>query len=198
LDLKQILSEEKMNIKMILAILPVLFVCESFAFNPQRVYKKKCSKCHSVKSENSEKAPSFVELESKRGKEWLQNYVQTSKNPMHKFKKYQGQKLDELIDYIFAIGSGSDSAIKKLEGDTKAGRVVSTSCRSCHGPSGYSANPEIPHLRGQNAYYLINQLKAFRDGSRLDPNGTMNAMVKSLSDRDIVNISVYYEELNNN
>jgi len=188
-----------MNAKLVIGTLSLLFITvNSFAFNPRRVYKKKCSTCHSVKTENSDKAPTFVELESKRGNEWVKNYIRTSKNKDHKFKKYKGQKLDDLIGYIFAIGSGSDSAIKALKGNAKAGRLVSSSCVSCHGPSGYSSNPETPHLRGQNARYLISQLKAFRDGSRVDENGTMSAMAKSLSDRDIVNISVYYEELNNN
>lgn len=175
----------------------ITFNCE--AFNPQRTYQKKCSQCHSVKSEIAEPAPSFVALEQKRGDEWVKNYIKTSNSQEHDFSSYatNEKKLNELINFIFVAGAGTDQEIRHLKGDMKAGRVLSSSCVSCHGPSGYSSNPEVPHLRGQNGAYLIAQLKAFRDGGRIDTNGTMSSMAKSLSDRDIVNISTYYETLNN-
>lgn len=176
-----------------------LIVFNCMAFNPQRTFQKKCSECHSVESEIAEPGPSFVALEQKRGAEWVKNYIKTSSSKEHNFSTYatNEKKLNELVEFLFIAGAGTDKEIKNLKGDVKAGRVLSSSCVSCHGPSGYSSNPEIPHLRGQNAAYLVSQLKAFRDGSRVDANGAMSSMAKSLSDRDIVNISTYYENLNN-
>jgi len=78
-------------------------------------------------------------------------------------------------------------------GDIKAGKVKAASCAACHGGEGLSSNPEWPNLAGQNAQYLINQLKGFRDGDRNSP--MMSPMAKPLSDADIHDISAYYASL---
>ena len=67
-----------------------------------------------------------------------------------------------------------------------------SSCTACHGvqlqggsaPSG--AGPvAAPRLAGQSPGYLARQLRAFRAGDRVDPSGQMQAVSRSLSDRDI-------------
>ena len=50
-----------------------------------------------------------------------------------------------------------------------------------------------PRLAGQNAQYLVAQLKDFREGRR--KNDIMNAMVASLDENTIVSIASYYASL---
>ncbi|TEU22032.1 MAG: c-type cytochrome [Gammaproteobacteria bacterium] len=47
-------------------------------------------------------------------------------------------------------------------------------CSGCHGAGGNSMIPSYPSLAGKDAGWIFDQLKAFQDGSRVDP--TMNAM----------------------
>ncbi len=49
-------------------------------------------------------------------------------------------------------------------------QVVVTICSNCHGVDGNSIHPRYPNLAGQAKEYLIDQLKAFRDKSRKDPD----------------------------
>ena len=77
--------------------------------------------------------------------------------------------------------------------DIEAGKVKSATCAGCHGSDGISNNPMWPNLAGQQAGYLVKQLKAFRDGTRSDP--MMTPMASPLSDGDIANLAAYYNSL---
>ena len=65
-------------------------------------------------------------------------------------------------------------------------------CSSCHGPNGNSSNPDWPRLAGQSAVYIAAQLRMFRAGTR--PNPVMMPLAATLSDQDIADIAVYYEQ----
>ncbi len=80
-----------------------------------------------------------------------------------------------------------------LEGSAEAGKASAITCTACHGTEGNSANPMWPNIAGQNAPYLLAQLKAYKDGSRYDPLMTSQAML--LSDEDMANLAVYFESL---
>ena len=75
-------------------------------------------------------------------------------------------------------------------GDPVAGQKKAGLCISCHGADGNSNNPDWPSLAGQHADYLSKQLHDFKSQARKDP--TMNAMVASLSDTDIADISAFF------
>ena len=66
-------------------------------------------------------------------------------------------------------------------------------CAACHGDNGISANTLWPNLAAQKADYLQKQLKAFRDGVRVDP--LMSPVSKTLSDEDIQLLAKYYSDL---
>ncbi|MGP0094458.1 MAG: DmsE family decaheme c-type cytochrome [Xanthobacteraceae bacterium] len=51
-------------------------------------------------------------------------------------------------------------------GDPSAGKVATALCAGCHGERGVSASPAFPSLAGQDARYLADALRAYRDGSR--------------------------------
>ena len=80
-----------------------------------------------------------------------------------------------------------------VDGSAEAGKARALTCTACHGPEGNSASPMWPNIAGQNAPYLLAQLKAFKDGGRSDPLMTSQAMM--LSDEDMANLAVYFESL---
>ena len=80
-----------------------------------------------------------------------------------------------------------------VEGSAEAGKAKALTCTACHGPEGNSANALWPNLAGQNAPYLLAQLKAFKDGSRMDPLMSSQAMM--LSEEDMADLAVYFESL---
>lgn len=67
-------------------------------------------------------------------------------------------------------------------------------CGTCHGPRGNSQQPKFPSLAGQNANYLVTQLKAFRAQTRGDPDalGYMWGMASQLDDTTIDALAKYY------
>ncbi len=77
--------------------------------------------------------------------------------------------------------------------DIAAGKAKAVMCAACHGPAGISPNPMWPNLAGQQDQYMIKQLKAFRDGQRVDP--IMSPMAKPLTDADIANIAAFFASL---
>jgi DmsE family decaheme c-type cytochrome len=78
-------------------------------------------------------------------------------------------------------------------GDASTGKAVSAACAGCHGPQGVSPNPLWPSLAGQDARYLADALKAYKDGSR--DNAMMKGFVASLNEQTINDIASYYASL---
>ena len=78
-------------------------------------------------------------------------------------------------------------------GDAAAGKAKSVLCAACHGAEGISGNDIWPNLAGQKYGYLVKQIKAFRDGDRIDP--MMAPMVSGLTDEDIDNLAAYFSGL---
>jgi cytochrome c553 len=78
-----------------------------------------------------------------------------------------------------------------------AGREKYVQCASCHGADGRSTvMPQYPKIAGQTAEYVVNALKAYRDGRRLGTYAAiMAAVAKPLSDADIANLAAYVESL---
>lgn len=65
-------------------------------------------------------------------------------------------------------------------------------CQGCHGPAGAGIPAQYPRLAGQYADYLVAQLKAFKDGVRMnDPNGMMRAVAERMSEREIRAVAEY-------
>ena len=72
-------------------------------------------------------------------------------------------------------------------------------CAGCHNPRGDGNEPAgYPALGGQNAEYLVKQLKAYRDGSRDSGNNAaiMMDVAAKLTDAEIEAVSSYISGLN--
>lgn len=73
-------------------------------------------------------------------------------------------------------------------------RIAIGTCGTCHGATGVSEQPKYPRLAGQNANYLVAQLKAFRGQTRGDADaiGYMWGMSAQLEDDTIDALAQYY------
>ena len=58
-----------------------------------------------------------------------------------------------------------------------AGKKKARLCAVCHGLDGLSKNPEAPNLAGDDAGYIVKQLKAFQSGAR--QNEQMSIMARA-------------------
>ncbi|MEC7767389.1 MAG: c-type cytochrome [Pseudomonadota bacterium] len=76
------------------------------------------------------------------------------------------------------------------QGNPAAGQTKAALCATCHGAEGNSELAINPKLAGQNAAYIIKQLKDYKAGVRSNP--TMSAMVLNLSEEDMEDIAAWY------
>jgi cytochrome c553 len=88
-------------------------------------------------------------------------------------------------------GSSAPANAPFADGDATRGATKAAVCSACHGPSGNSTSPDWPRLAGQNAVYIVEQLRLFRSGVRDNP--VMKPLASTLSDQDIDDIAVYYQ-----
>lgn len=93
----------------------------------------------------------------------------------------------------FALAAFGARAESLVDGDIEAGKARSTTCAACHGVEGVSSTPLWPNLAGQNAKYIVEQLRNFKEGRR--QNALMSSQAMALSDEDMRNLAVYYESL---
>lgn len=78
-------------------------------------------------------------------------------------------------------------------GDRAAGKTAAADCGGCHGDLGVSGSPATPSLAGQDAEYLVDALKAYKNNTRSDD--TMKSLAASIDERAMKNIAAYYANL---
>lgn len=100
---------------------------------------------------------------------------------------------------LTALVSFQSNAASLVDGDAAAGKSKAVTCSACHGAEGNSVNPAWPNIAGQNANYIVAQLKAFKPGENGEPalrsDPLMTSMAMPLSDEDIRDLAVYFEGL---
>lgn len=115
------------------------------------------------------------------------------------------QDLQDLAAYFNAqdmvVGQSDPDLVDQGAALYRGGNMATgvPSCAGCHNPQGVGNEPAgYPALGGQSAEYLINQLKAYRDGSR--DSGThasiMMDVASKLTDAEIEAVSSYISGLN--
>jgi cytochrome c553 len=77
--------------------------------------------------------------------------------------------------------------------DPVSGQKLAGACAVCHGPQGISQIPNAPHLAGQPALYVAEQLKNYRSGKR--PNEVMAVIAKPLTDQEIDDLAAWYASI---
>ncbi len=78
-------------------------------------------------------------------------------------------------------------------GDIASGRALANQCAVCHGLDGMAVQPDAPNIGGESEIYLINQLRAFRDGER--QHQQMSIIAQGLSDKNIEDVAAYFSAI---
>lgn len=99
-----------------------------------------------------------------------------------------GAGLTRWLLFALAFCAGAAQARDPVAGKAKAGM-----CATCHGPLGMSQLPNAPHLAGQPAIYLAEQLKNYRSGKRA--HEVMAVIAKPLTDADIDDLAAWYASI---
>jgi cytochrome c553 len=89
--------------------------------------------------------------------------------------------------FVPTIASAADAAA------VAAGKKKAAACAVCHGLDGLSKNPDAPNLAGDNADYIVKQLKAFQAGTRQDER--MSIMAQGLSEEDVKHVAAWYSSI---
>ena len=66
-------------------------------------------------------------------------------------------------------------------------------CATCHGEAGIPTQKNIPVIWGQNAGYLIYQLRDFKSGSR--KNDIMSPIAATIDPADVSKLAIYFSKL---
>jgi cytochrome subunit of sulfide dehydrogenase len=74
-------------------------------------------------------------------------------------------------------------------------QALAATCANCHGTQGRAVpGAAVPGLAGLPASYIVEQLKAFKAGTR--PATVMQQLAKGYSDTQIDQLATYYAALN--
>ncbi|KEF30821.1 MAG: cytochrome c4 [Gammaproteobacteria bacterium] len=115
------------------------------------------------------------------------------------------QELQDLAAYFdsneMIVNQASPEGLEQGEALYRGGNMASgvPACAGCHNPRGQGNEPAgYPMLGGQNADYVIKQLKAYRDGTRAtDSNSAiMMDVAAKLTDAEIEAVANYVSGLN--
>ncbi len=71
-----------------------------------------------------------------------------------------------------------------------AGKSEAALCAACHGAEGMSVATNVPNLAGQHYEYLMEQLIAYKEGTR--KNGVMNELIRPMTLEQLRNIAAYF------
>ncbi|HBH37164.1 MAG TPA: cytochrome C [Curvibacter sp.] len=73
-------------------------------------------------------------------------------------------------------------------------RALAATCANCHGTDGRTApGSAVPSLAGMPKEYMIQQMKAFQNGTR--PATVMHQLAKGLTDEQIESTAAYFATL---
>jgi cytochrome c553 len=80
-------------------------------------------------------------------------------------------------------------------GDPQSGSQKALLCSECHGFDGFTPDPIIPRLNGQDQDFLKRQIAMYQNGQRFD--SVMNEVLEKvkLKDADIEDITAFYASL---
>ena len=170
-----------------------------------------CAACHGMNGEGNPatKAPALAGQDSlylvrqianlKHGKRVSTEPLAAGMLPMLAMVK--DEEIEDLVKHIQTLKPASIAHTEK--GDAAKGKALYTVCGTCHGLKA-EGNPALkgPKLTGLQDWYIVSQLKAFKDGKRgadatKEPEGALMApMSKMLPDEQAMkDIAEYIKTL---
>ena len=90
---------------------------------------------------------------------------------------------------ILPLLAGVAYAQQASETDMRSAALLASNCANCHGTLG-NAQGAMPSLAGQQKTYIVEQMRAFRDGKR--PATIMHQLAKGYTDQQIELIAEFF------
>lgn len=174
---------------------------------------KLCSACHGERGEGNPdlQAPRiaglpawYVRAQLEKFQSGLRGYDPRDTAGLQMRPMARALTRDEDIEAMAAYVAGLDGppAAPRVEGDAKRGQTLYAPCTACHGPDGAGNEAlKAPPLAGQADWYVVEQLRKYREGIRgtqpQDALGMqMRAMSMTLSDEQAMrDVAAYIRSL---
>ncbi len=86
----------------------------------------------------------------------------------------------------------SAASAELMPGDADRGKRINVTCAACHGTDGNSPTSAFPSIGGQQAEYLLKQMRDIKGGQR--EVAVMVGMLDNMSDQDLVDLAAFYSE----
>jgi cytochrome c553 len=157
-----------------------------------------CAKCHGdIGISHKEGVPSLIGISPKYLFETMQAYKQGDR-PIDDKNADMKKALDALSDRdlqniaLFYALQNERLTRAQTEGppQTPVAKDTLAVCAKCHGETGVSSSAATPSIAGQDATYLLNALRAYKDGTREDD--TMGPKAKKLDDVEMTNLAAFF------
>jgi len=160
-----------------------------------------CTKCHGENGvSHKEGVPSLIGLHPKYLVETMQSFKSGDRRIDGKnedMKKALEPLSDEDIGRIALYYALQSENLTRAQTPNGGGAPVSKEalapCVKCHGEDGIGDSPITPSLAGQDLTYMLNALRAYKDGTRDDD--IMTPRAKRLDDVAMNALSAYYAGL---
>lgn len=180
---------------------PALFAVAALilAASARPVAVEKCATCHGADGRSLDpRIPSLAGQQTAYLSIQLVQYRdQRRKDPAMSpvAEKLSDAEIRELAAYYAALPPFAS----RRDGDparVAAGKKVSDAqhCGSCHLPD-LSGQKHIPRLVGQQHEYVLKEMRAFKDQTRADLDGSMTMAAQPLSPRDVEDVAEYISSL---
>jgi cytochrome c553 len=102
------------------------------------------------------------------------------------------RKAEKMIEEAGEIVKNAEKIVKEAEEDID-GLLHILNCSECHGFDGNSSDQAKPNLAGLNEQYIIRQLDAFKEGTRIDED--MEQVVREIpSDKELQGLAIYFSK----
>ena len=166
-----------------------------------KVASAPCAKCHGNDGvSHKEGVPSLIGLHPKYLVDAMQAYKEGDR-PVDKRNEEMKKALDALSDldlqhialYYALQSEGLVKAQTPNPGGAPIAKDLMAVCAKCHRETGISTSAATPNLAGQDATYILNALRAYKDGTRDDD--TMGPKARKLDDVEMKNLAAYYAGL---
>jgi sulfide dehydrogenase cytochrome subunit len=99
-------------------------------------------------------------------------------------------KTRRIMSCVFALPLlGGVAYAQQPAADMRSAALLASNCANCHGTLGH-AQGAMPSLAGQQKPYIVEQMRAFRDGKR--PATIMHQLAKGYTDQQIELIAEFF------
>lgn len=176
-----------------------------------KILSKACVACHGDTGNSS--VATWPKLAGQNSRYLIQQilaFKAGEKGPRYNVSMYPmvanltDTQIEDLAEFYaeqkITLGVASPTLVKQGQALYRGGSLSDhiAACGACHGPRGLG-NPEagFPALGGQHAQYIVQQLEAYKSGSRKTgaENGMMHAIAKRMSKQQMQAVASYISGL---